>query len=270
MIILMDNGSLEPAPTLALRALAARLAGRLAAPVAPVSLLHSSKISADELGGVPADTLEAFIAGRARAGESDFLVLPLFFGPSLALADYLPKRIAALRQRFPSLSVRVAPCLCADEDGLDTVAGMLERSVRFRLADTGPRPRVVAVDHGSPAPAVTAVRDALAERLRVRLGDSVSGVMAASMERREGPEYDFNEPLLKRALATPGYDAGEVIVALQFLFSGRHAGPGGDIAQICAEAIAVSASLRCHMTEPLAGDPALVELLARRAAGVAG
>ena len=64
-----------------------------------------------------------------------------------------------------------------------------------------------------------------------QLGAALGGmeVTACAMERREGAEYDFNEPMLEAALQT---GAGDAIVALMFLGPGRHAGPGGDIADI--------------------------------------
>jgi hypothetical protein len=89
------------------------------------------------------------------------------------------------------------------------------------------------------------------------------------MERREGDEYVFNEPLLATCLGTPPFDAGEVVVALQFLSPGRHAGPGGDVATICAEAEGAARlsrrELRTAMTATLADDPRIVAILARRA-----
>jgi sirohydrochlorin ferrochelatase len=52
------------------------------------------------------------------------------------------------------------------------------------------------------------------------------------MERREGPEYDFNEPLLENVFDMPGLRTGDVIVVPLFLSAGRHAGDNGDIADI--------------------------------------
>ena len=60
------------------------------------------------------------------------------------------------------------------------------------------------------------------------------------MERRDDPAYDFNEPLLERALAAPPYNAGDVILAMAFVLPGRHAGEGGDVAPIVARAPAQS------------------------------
>jgi sirohydrochlorin ferrochelatase len=67
-------------------------------------------------------------------------------------------------------------------------------------------------------------------------GDN-SGVVACSMERRAGAEYDFCEPLLAGVLRSPRARAARlVIVALLFISPGKHAGPGGDIAEIIAAA----------------------------------
>lgn len=84
------------------------------------------------------------------------------------------------------------------------------------------------------------------------------------MERREGPEYAFNEPLLEQALRQPPFDRGDVIVALQFLAPGRHAGAEGDIAAICAAAEAAQPGLRTHLTTTLGAHPQVVDVLASR------
>ena len=57
---------------------------------------------------------------------------------------------------------------------------------------------------------------------------------------------------------------GEVVVCLQFLSPGRHAGPGGDIATLCAAVEAEQDGLRTQMTKPITGDARLIELLAER------
>src|SRR5689334_1437230 len=106
--ILMDNGSLAPAATLALRGLAAVLGERIGRPVEPVSLLHASGVPAEKLAGRPAEILEPALSRRLTAGQSEFHIVPLFFGPSGALTEYLPARVAHLRTKHPELSVKVA------------------------------------------------------------------------------------------------------------------------------------------------------------------
>ncbi|HWA28633.1 MAG TPA: CbiX/SirB N-terminal domain-containing protein [Lacunisphaera sp.] len=257
--ILMDNGSLEPAATLALRALAAKLAKRIGTEVAPVSLLHSSGVPAEKLGGTAAEILEPALECRLQAGQMDFLVVPLFFGPSGALTEYLPGRIARLRAKYPQLSFRLADPLSVADD--DRVAQILADHVRALASQSR---RVALVDHGSPVRAVMEVRDRVARQLGGLLGAQYV-VAASSMERREGAAYDFGEPLLASLLRQPGWSSEEVIVAMQFLLPGRHAGPGGDVAKICREAEAASrGTLRTTMTDLVGKHPLLIEILADR------
>ena len=96
---LFDNGSLRAASTLNLRVVAKALEAEIGAPVKAVSLLHSSGVDAAELGGVRAELLEPALQEWLAAGaEREAVVLPFFFGPSGALTEYLPERLAAVRQ----------------------------------------------------------------------------------------------------------------------------------------------------------------------------
>ena len=69
LTLLVDNGSLEPAATLALRKLAANLCARLGQKVEPVSLLHSSAIDPVLLGKVPAKILFPALEQRSCLGD---------------------------------------------------------------------------------------------------------------------------------------------------------------------------------------------------------
>lgn len=259
LTLLVDNGSLEPAATLALRALAAKLAERVGNPVEAVSLLHSSAVPADKLGGNVAEILEPALERRLAMGIADFLILPLFFGQSGALTDYLPARLAHLQGKHPALKVSMAAPLYLPTD--QRLARILADHVR-RLA--GISHRVVLVDHGSPAQIVIDVRNALARQLGALLGRDYQ-VEPASMERREGPAYDFCEPLLAGILREPGWNSGDVIIAMQFLLPGRHAGPNGDVAAICRDAEKASGgALHTLMTPLVAEHPLLIDILADR------
>lgn len=257
--LLMDNGSLEPAATLGLRGLAAKLGERIGQRVEPVSLLHSSAVPAERLEGTPAEILEPALERRIAAGYGAFLVVPLFFGPSGALTDYLPKRLAHLRTKHPTLNVKVAAPLFVTGD--DRLARILADQVRTLNSTSR---HVALVDHGSPARAVNDVRNELAGQLAGLLGPDFT-VAPSSMERRKGADYDFCEPLLERLLRLPGWNAGEVIVAMQFLLPGRHAGPDGDVAQVCREAEAASGgALQTTMTGLVGEHPLLIDILADR------
>jgi sirohydrochlorin ferrochelatase len=193
----------------------------------------------------------------------EFVIVPLFFGPSRALTDYLPEILAPLQEKHPALNVRLAPPLHATGDG--RLAQILADQVSALLDPASSEPvRVALVDHGSPVAAVTAVRNELARQLAARLGTCVAAVAPCSMERRPDPAYDFNEPLLAKLLATPPWSEGRVIVAMQFLLPGRHAGPAGDVAEICQQAQAAHPSLRTQMTALVGNHPLLLEILADR------
>lgn len=257
--LLLDNGSLEPAATLRLRELAAELAARVDTPVEPVSLLHSSGIAAEKLGGVPAEILEPALERRIAAGARDFLIVPLFFGPSRALTEYLPERVARLKARAPGARVRLAPALFDDADA--RLAEILADHVGLAAAGL-PRPwRVALVDHGSPVPEVAAVRDALALQLAQKFGPAAR-ITGCCMERRLGAEFDFNGALLGELLAREA--GGTTIVAMQFLLPGRHAGADGDVAKICAKAQAANPRLRTRVTPLVAENPGLIEILVDR------
>ena len=108
--------------------------------------------------------------------------------------------------------------------------------------------------------------------MRTLLGREASVVAAASMERRPGPKYAFCEPLLESVLRIPQWCQHPlVIVALLFLGPGKHAGAGGDIAQIIAEAAAVATGLGQSplvlTTDLVGGHPLLLDVLVDRYKG---
>ena len=124
---------------------------------------------------------------------------------------------------------------------------------------------IVLVDHGSPSRQVSDVKTRTAELLAPLLPDGLP-LLQAAMERRDGPEYDFNGPLLEELLEELGRENGNIRVAVSMLFisPGRHAGEGGDIAEICGRAMRHNPGLDVQVS-PLVGDhPLLVDLLLER------
>lgn len=264
-VLLVDNGSRQPAATRQLRRVAAALGRQLGRRVEPVSLLHSDSVPAQQLNGRPAEILEPAVRRRIAAGARDFIIVPLFVGPSRALTEYLPGRIAEWKRLHPGLRVRLAAPLAARGD--DRMARLLADQVRVKLTPAflrGRVARVTLVDHGSPVEAVTLVRNRIAAQLRRRLGSRVAAVAAGSMERRPGKAHAFNEPLLENLLAVPPWNSGPVIVAQLFLLPGRHAGPGGDIAAIIRRAREKNPKLRAVRTRLLGDHPGLIAILADR------
>ncbi len=253
-IFLVDNGSYEPAATLALRGLAREVGKRIGQEVRPVSTMHSTKIDPALLGGIPAVIFEGAVQQAKADGIDEIVVLPLFIGPSRAITEYLPKVFADAQPGGMKLTIR-QPLF--GDDGLE-LTGMLADNLRETgwIKGSG---TVLLCDHGSPIPEVTACRNALAASLREELGLRPEELIACSMERREGAEYDFNEPLLEHALQ----DAkGDAVILMLFLLPGRHAGPDGDVATIAKEH--APAGLRWKLSPLLGTHPALPALLSRR------
>jgi sirohydrochlorin ferrochelatase len=263
---LFDNGSLRPASTLSLRVTARQLASELGVEVRAVSLLHSSAADSTGLGGQSAQLLEpALNAFLMEEPTAKIVVLPLFFGPSGALTDYVPERIAALAKKFPQTRLCLASWLVDPAEPDERIAQALAESVRCQIVGENlVRPKVVLVDHGSPQRVVTEVRNFLGRQVQVLLADEAETVAVASMEKRPGAEFAFNDPLLAERLRTAPFDQGDVVVALQFLSPGRHAGPDGDVSRICAEARRERPELRTFITETIATDQQVIAVLADR------
>jgi hypothetical protein len=265
-VLLVDNGSSRPQSTLSLRRVAAALGERVGRAVHPVSLMHANRVPAAELAGRPADTFEPFLRREAAAGRRDLLVLPLFFGPSRALSDYIPEKVEAVSRDAGPVRLQVAEVLCPLPGGEPRLTELLHENLRRRASELGAAcDRVVLVDHGSPIPEVTAVRRWLAADLAGRLGPGVR-LREAVMERRPGAAYDFNGDLLQDVLhRLAGEDSrSPVLLSMLFMFAGRHAGPGGDVEQICASVARDRPGFRVHQTPLVSEHPAIIDILAAR------
>jgi sirohydrochlorin ferrochelatase len=250
-ILLVDNGSYEPAATLALRGLAQEVSKLIGQEVRPVSTMHSTKIDPALLGGQPAVIFEQAVQQAKADGIDELVVIPLFIGPSRAITEYLPKVFTDAQPGTMKLSIREP--LFGPE---------LQSMLVDNLKSTGwtkGSGTVLLCDHGSPIREVTVYRNALAASLREELGLQPEELIACSMERREGAEYDFNEPLLEHALQGA---KGDTVILMLFLLPGRHAGPDGDVATIAKEH--APAGLRWKLSPLLGTHPALPALLFRR------
>jgi len=263
--LLVDNGSHRATSTLNLRRVAGELSEAVGHKVHPVSLLHSTKVDAADLGGDPAQILEPFLKAKRAEGINSFLVVPLFFGHSAAIYEYIPQRMRELRENWPELEMRLAPCMVDLDDSENTDVAQILADIVRRKADDEKLvlPGITLVDHGTPRIAVNLVRNFVADQLRTLLGPGFGPVTASSMERREDEEYAFNEPLLENLLGNPGYDR-DVVLAMLFISPGRHAGPNGDIAEICENSEKQIPGLKTHMSDLFATHPGSIEVLAKR------
>ena len=164
------------------------------------------------------------------------------------------------------IAVDVAEVLVPMPQGEDRVAQIIADQIGRCTFDPPDVPtHAVLTDHGSPVAAVTEVRHAVARELASRLPQGVV-LSEAVMERRPGPEYDFNGPLLEQALERIASESptARVAVGMMFLLPGRHAGEGGDVAEICAAAMSRHPGLQVAASPLLGEHPLLLEILRDR------
>lgn len=264
-IFLTDNGSLRPEATVQLRALARQLSARVDHEVEPVSLLHSHKIPAERLSGRSATIVKRRLRECFRSGKNDFVVLPLFLGPSLAITDYLPKIVRELKAECPDLRLRIAAPLAGES--VLAPDSRLARILADQLARCSACDQIALVDHGTPIEPVNTLRNAVARQLAERIGRPVQ---PCSMERRAGAEYAFNEPLLERLGALPDFSGSRLKLSMFFLLPGRHAGPSGDVRTIADGLIAEGAFERIAIAPLMGEHPLILEILADRLAAALG
>ena len=264
-VILMDNGSHRAESTMNLRRIAQSLSQKINSEVHPISLLHSTKVEPSKLEGKKAEILEPFIRSRCEEGKNSFFIVPFFFGQSAALSDYLPKRIKDIRSKWPTTEVKLAPTLVNLEDKNDyCVSNIISDLVLEKIDEKKLKnPHVTLVDHGTPLKEVNKVRNHISQQLNETLNGRVAKVIASSMERREGKEYEFNEPLLENLLGHSDF-VRNVVLAMLFISPGRHAGDGGDIDQICQSAESECDTLRTFKSNLFAMHPKVIDLLASR------
>ncbi|MGB5831277.1 MAG: CbiX/SirB N-terminal domain-containing protein [Thiohalocapsa sp.] len=133
----------------------------------------------------------------------------------------------------------VSPVLCPLPIGERRLIDILEDHTRESIELRGfTQVVIVLVDHGSPFPEVTAVREWLGSGLARRFVGQTR-VTQAVMERRKGRQYDFNGELLENVIAAIGSEgrSSRIVLAMQFISPGRHAGERGDIANIIQRAM---------------------------------
>ena len=266
-IILVDNGSRRADAVLNLHRLARQLSEKSGQTIDAVPLQHAHNIPAeafgDALGRKPVATFPEYVEEALSCGVDELVIIPLFFGKSRAITSFIPDTLDTLQKAHGKFSWSVADELCPLPGGEPKLASILYKNLGI-LANTSLTDIdcIVLVDHGSPSKKVTDVRVKLAEQLTSYLPEHIP-LLQAVMERREGPEYDFNGPLLQDLLEKLARENEVVNVAISMLFlsPGRHAGEGGDIAEICGDAMQNHPGLSVHIS-PLVGDnPLLIDLL---------
>jgi sirohydrochlorin ferrochelatase len=266
IIMLCDNGSTKPEATLQLRSIAEQLSNQTNKKIHPVSLQHSHRVPAEKSGGIKAFTIKYFLRKHIEQGNREFIILPLFFGKSRALTKFIPTVQEELEESLGEFSIQILDPLYTHNSnrkkGLSDI--ILDHIHKTAQSYALPLNNIVLVDHGSPIPQITAVRNGIAEEVNQKLEDGVQ-IEQAAMERREGKEYDFNGQLLEAWLNDKA-EQGETsaIVTLLFLLPGRHAGEGGDIVTICYSVMQRHPNFKIGISPLVGENPLLLEILADR------
>jgi len=267
-VILFDNGSIRAASHLLLRRVAKQVSEGAGADVLAASLAHSDRVPAEELEGSPAILLTALVEDLYTGGDREIACLPFLLSPGGAIGAVFEGQREDLQSRLPGLRLHLLPGLfVADEKPDPCLARVLVDRALQRLAEAsaGRETAVVMVDHGSPSPISAMVRNFVGGQVSLLLpSDKVPAFSVASMERRPGEKYDFNEPLLKTVLETWASEYRHIVVLLFFLGPGRHAGDEGDIMEICDAVRARHPELETVLTDPMGDHPDIVEKLASR------
>lgn len=250
IVALIDNGSLAPAAHQNLRRVAAAISEHSGVTVRAVSWKHSDRIPSAALDHTPAWTLTAFVRSFFALGQRDFVFIPFFVSPQGAIGSSLRTDLEVLHRELGEFEF-------AFTEGLATagvIPKIIAERVRESLANACPvistPPPLLVVDHGGPSAVSAVLRNQLVDDIRRELGPVVGTVRAASME-------GDHPPLLADLLQDRSFTGRDVIVAPLFLSPGRHAGPRGDIARICAASAA-----RCHLTQLVGNHPRVVTALA--------
>lgn len=198
VILLSDNGSKQADATLQLRELANQLNALTGNDIYPVSLQHADSISADKLNGKGADTFTTFMKSKLEQGEKEFVLLPLFFGNSRALTSFVANEVAQLKKEYDEFNLVIADIIYPLVKGEPQLARIIYQNIQQVVSAHNKKiEHVVLVDHGSPMPAITQVRNKVANDLKMLLSEETI-LSEAVMERREGKKYDFNGELLEK------------------------------------------------------------------------
>ena len=272
--MLVDNGSTRVTAAVQLRALAQELGQKNNTEVHAVSLKHSDRIAVDDvedkLSGKPARVFKEFMSEYLHAGQREFILIPLFFGNSRALTSFVPDQKAELESEFGAFNLQMSEVLYPLPEGESELVDILyEHAISTAKGNSKEALRnIVLVDHGSPLPAVNAVRQHIASALNTKLNASLGfdiTIAQAAMERRAEKEYDFNGELLKDYLSNLAA-SGEthVSILLLFLLAGTHAGEGGDISQICADVMQKHPHFKVSISPLISQNERLVSCLAKR------
>lgn len=258
----MDNGSLRPESILSLREVAENLKFKTGVSILPAGIMHSHKIDPCKLNGIPALSMQSFFKSFDKQKVESLAFIPMFLGPSLAITDWLNTQLCEWKRTSPARKYAIAETLFREGDDRITLA-LNDHVVKGLTTGFTGKPFIILVDHGTPLKEVNKVREEVGGQLGKLVAKYSSGFSTACMERRDGSDYDFNDPLLEKVLQEVYEEGGrEVVLAPFFLAPGRHAGPDGDLASICLPF--EKKGMRIMRTSTLGNHPLILDILTER------
>ncbi len=262
--LLLDNGSLRPEGILFLREVAKSLAARSGEMVYPVSYAHSNRVSPGLLNGHRAETLAERVESEVESGRTSFAIIPFFLSGGGGIMKMVAREATLLQATHPQIEIYRTPFLFDLSRRPENILArvLVERVLEVVDREGWSHASVVVVDHGSPYPEAAMVRNIIGGQVALLLAEDsrIRSVRIASMERREGPLYSFNDPLLVDELANLSNLEQPVVVAQFFLGDGKHAGRDGDISRIIG---GVPTLKRCVQTGPMGDHPLLIDQLVK-------
>ena len=262
---LVDNGSLRPDSILNLREVAKNLSKLVQVEVFPIGLMHSHKVDPGLIGGEPALSVESLMSSEFSGESTELIFIPFFFGPSLGIREWLPKKLNSwIGDIQPFLFVFWLNYFDQEMTVLLVRWQIIGKTIRESKMRN---PSLALVDHGTPLREVNQVREQVGDELEKLMSSEISDFSTCSMERREGKEYDFNDPLLESILEKWSENKDkdiQILVAPLFLSPGRHAGEGGDLAKICSRFHCAEKNILIERSDLLGQHPLVLEVLRDR------
>lgn len=237
VVVLADNGSVKPYAPLMTRKLAQQLQEEIGVKTIPASLAHSGRIPVDRLNGQPVALVKPLLQELSMSGIEEVIILPFMLASGGAIHRKLAAEVEIASNSFAETKFELAQAILSDSDQnphpiVPMFVEHIESTIQEKSLD---RPRVILVDHGSPRRESADLRNSVGKQLKDSLGERIEGLIAASMERRPGAEYDFNEPMLKKVLEESAEERKTIVLARLFLQPGKHSGKKGDVDEICEE-----------------------------------
>ena len=110
--------------------------------------MHSHKIPPEDLEGERAESVESLFSSSAVENFEKVVFIPLFFGPSRAIIDWLPSKLESWQSQASGRSHEILDCLYKNGDRRIAKA-LVERTRSLIKKSKFHRPFVALVDPGT-------------------------------------------------------------------------------------------------------------------------